>query len=108
MANKLLNNEIQRRDFFIQLRKDTSFKIWKGLSFPFSQLACNDFINANKTDIDWLVKKFDFAQATLNTNDKKAIILTTMDVQSIHGQLEKAGLAKDNPQLIAAILKPFL
>jgi hypothetical protein len=107
IANKLLNNETQRRAFFTQLREDKSFGVWKGNSFPFSERACNDFCNAVKPDIEWVVAKFGFTKATLNTIEKTLFSLSVRDIQNIHIHLEKAGLAEKNTQLITKTLGPF-
>lgn len=107
IANKLLNNETQRRAFFTQLREDVSFRVWKGHSFPFSEKACNEFFNAIRVDIEWIVEKFDVSQSTLNTVEQKTFSLSAMDIQKIQTHLEKSGLAEDNPKLITETLAPF-
>jgi hypothetical protein len=108
IANKLLNNEVQRRAFFTQIREDVSFKIWKGSSFPFSVKACGDFCNAIKPDIEWIIDKFGLPEASLNGTEHQTFSLSANDTQNIQAQLEKAGLAEKNTKLISTILKPFV
>jgi hypothetical protein len=107
IANKLLNNETQRRAFFTQLREDASFKVWKGHAFPFSEKACYDFFSAVKADIEWIVDKFAFTQATLTVVEQKSFSLSAMDIQIINDHLEKAGLVEENSAFIANIVASF-
>ncbi|WP_158967002.1 hypothetical protein [Paraglaciecola sp. L3A3] len=108
IANKLLNSEAQRRDFFTQLRQDESFKIWRGSSFPFSKSASNQFYKAVKSDIDWIFNKFDFAEDSLNTTTLSAFSLSETDIKDIYRLLDNANITKGNSKLISKTIETFI
>lgn len=108
IANKLLSDEAQRREFFTQLQTNPSFKIWRGNSFPFDKEACEVFFNAIKEDIDWMIAQFNFSKAIYYKASKESFLLSDNDVQDIYAQLEKFDLVDGNAELIDNTLSPYI
>lgn len=107
IANRLLNNEEQKRNFFTQLRNNKRIAIWKGASFPFSPDACAEFDKIIKPDVIWLSDTFGFLEDDFNSTKKKAFVLSESDTALIYTELEEANLVEGNEQLISSILSPY-
>lgn len=104
IANKLLPSEPQRRTFFTQLQKNSSFHIWRGDSFPFDKAGTVAFYKIIKDDIDWILANFNFPKHTYPESAQNMFILSDDDVTKIYAQLRQCSLVEHNEALIEKTL----
>ncbi|MCY4045421.1 MAG: hypothetical protein OXE99_10100 [Cellvibrionales bacterium] len=106
-ANKIFLTEEERKDFFDHLQTDTSIKMWKGNSFPFSKKACEVFLNHYQEDILWakIVLGIDLTYGVKTTNQQFS--LSEDDQAKITALFEKVAQFDAHKKLIKSVIDKF-
>ncbi|NQY68604.1 MAG: hypothetical protein HRT72_12900, partial [Flavobacteriales bacterium] len=97
----------ERSEFFMLLRQDKEFRVWKGDSFPFSEEHCLIFNKHLDEDSRWVDSLFIFPNKDSSNTPQQHFKLSDVDIFSIRNKMGLLDMTTESQQKAEVLIEMY-